>query len=181
MFQNLFRYSRIYVTGPQRSGTTICAQMIAADTDYRYVDENDYAIYDLDKFNALKKETGVVIHCPAHCHHIEEYADGATLIVLMRRPVLEILASQERIDWGYEAAELRQYHAEEAGLPIAIVKYARWDRMQRRLIPHWQEISYRDLSAHRMWVPDELRKGFERRQTALPQGLRKFDQETKDG
>ncbi|MCW2309731.1 hypothetical protein [Rhodobium gokarnense] len=43
MFEHLARFPRIIVTGPHRSGTTICARMIAADTGKVFVMERDLA------------------------------------------------------------------------------------------------------------------------------------------
>jgi len=39
MFKYLTKYNHILVTGPQRSGTTIAAKMIAKDTRHKYIKE----------------------------------------------------------------------------------------------------------------------------------------------
>ena len=42
MFNNLWHYWIIFVTGPNRSGTTICARMIAKDTGHDRVIEDEF-------------------------------------------------------------------------------------------------------------------------------------------
>ena len=50
MFEYLKEFPVVLVTGPQRSGTRICAKMIAHDTGHRFVDEREIhtdSLYEL--------------------------------------------------------------------------------------------------------------------------------------
>ena len=166
MFEDLARFSRIFVTGPQRSGTTICAKMIARDTGHRYVDECHYGLGDRIRFAGLQGRSKIVVQCPIHCYHIEDCSCPDNLIVLMRRPIEEIIASQERIRWQKnEPVELANYGKGPEEGPIAQVKYLYWEEHQRPLIENWLEIHYHSLSSHPLWVPAEERRNFHCRQT----------------
>jgi len=68
LFDWLASFDKILVTGPQRSGSRICAQMIAYDTGHEYVDEEDLSmdsLYQLCGF--LEDQRGLVIQCPTLC------------------------------------------------------------------------------------------------------------------
>lgn len=164
MFENLRRHPKIIVTGPQRSGTTIAAKMIARDTGYEYVDEDELRRDDLATLRLLLRVgRRFVVHCPALCRFVHEVADDETAVVLMRRPIEEIVASQRRICWRGGRAELRRYGL-SAGV-IAAVKYRFWDEQQRGRIAHAYEIDYASLAAHPLWVPARHRRHFAPRQT----------------
>ena len=158
MFEYLKPFTRIIVTGPQRSGTRVCAKMISADTGLRYVDEQEINVDSLYALAHTLTEGNVVIQCPALSYWA--WAVGTVddvAIVLMRRPVVEIIASQERVRWGYEWLELMRYGA--ASSPIAEVKYRFWDETKDR-IRHPFEVEYESLKAHPLWIDKEARAGF---------------------
>ena len=98
MFEHLKKYSKILVTGPQRSGTRICAKMIAQDTGYHYVDENDIAV---DSLNALckwlKKDDPIVIQCPALMCYAHLLVDQDVMVVVMHRKLEDILEANRLI------------------------------------------------------------------------------------
>jgi hypothetical protein len=174
MFEQLKNFKRVLVTGPQRSGTTICGKMLAHDLGLPYVDEMEVIIgYNLrtereQSFRDwLKSRVGrrfeeeIVLQCPSaasFCHEL----DRRVAIVFMIRPVHEILASQKRIDWGHEQHELRQYGATSG--PIAEVKYNHWAE-QKKNGDNFFEVKFDSLSKHPLWVPPELRKMFRDKQT----------------
>lgn len=168
MFEHLAGYRHIVVTGPQRGGTRICAKMIAADLDYIYVDE---CIIDIDSLyrtmEALSVDN-VVVQAPALCRyaHMIGYVPD-TAIVMMRRNVDDIIASQERIGWEWESTEKLYYvdTGADMNLPIAEIKYQYWDQVQAKDIPHAYEIEYRSLSAHPMWIDKPDRVDFAAHQT----------------
>ena len=67
MFEYMAIHSRIVVTGPQRSGTTITAKMIAHDTGHRYVDEAEFAVYDVEKWRKIvTEEDHVIVTMPSY-------------------------------------------------------------------------------------------------------------------
>jgi hypothetical protein len=92
-------HSRIVVTGPQRSGTTIAARMIANDTGHRYVDEVDFGVYDVEAWRRTLEDECVVVQCPHMLKTILDAPPPDVYVVLMRRDINEIHASEERIGW----------------------------------------------------------------------------------
>lgn len=157
-------YSKILVTGPQRSGTRIVAKMIAHDNDIRYVSEQEVRIRSNRKTNnILALDERLVIQCPGLCHCIEQFSSGTVLIAMVIRNVEDIVASQSRIGWTrYQARELRQYGL-ESGV-ISKVRYEYWER-QKKLITNWIEIKYEDLKDHPLFIPKKERGKFKWNQT----------------
>ena len=98
-FAELKTYNKIVVTGPQRSGTTIIARMIAHDTGHTYIDESLFEVGDFKLFKkTIQDNDTCVIQCPglahkAHC--LNEYTD--TIVLFCIRPVADIIASQNRV------------------------------------------------------------------------------------
>lgn len=170
MFKHLDFYRIILVSGPQRSGTTICARMIAHDTHYMFIDEGVYQ----NDFSTLKHRTlysqRQVIQCPVWAVKLHELTMQDVCIVFMYRPVKEIIASQQRIKWQWEQVELDRYRALgiaiEDGTPIARVKYSYWENTQREKIDNPLEVQYASLADHPLWVPKAERVGWLDKQTA---------------
>lgn len=164
MFERLSRFGVILVSGPQRSGTHICARAIAYDTGHRYIDEMAFAAHNSQRWREIVRAGGrVVVQCPAQCHLLHEWAgDSRVGVVFMRRALKDILASQERINWtAHEGArELAKYGLQYG--TIAQVKYDFWERWQRDLFPPGRrfEVEYRSLRDHSLWLPRAKRRGF---------------------
>lgn len=158
------QYDKIVVTGPQRSGTRVCARMIADDTGHKYIDETAIGFYGLSRAcKLLKKHEQCVLQCPALCRYAHKFDGEKVAIVLMRRDLADIKASEERIGWERHATELARYELEE-GEPAA-VKYAFWEERQRDRITNPIEIEYESLAVHPLWVPKEKRARFAPHQT----------------
>jgi len=170
MFESLKKFEHIFVTGPQRSGTTICGKMIANDTGHNYIDEFKFGVANLEILRELvKTQKNNVYQCPGVCRFIHEFSADNTAIVLMRRSVADILASQERINWRCEKMELFKYKPDERhGLEtISEIKYRFWDTNQRLKIKNAFEVQYDFMSAHPMWIEKERRKTFHAKQTSI--------------
>ena len=169
MFEHLSRYGRVVVTGPQRSGTTICARMIAQDTGLEYIDEQRFQATEVDRWRAVMRlESGFVMQAPGMCRYVHEFGDNDDVaIVLVRRDIEDIEKSQQRVGWNWEAFELERYGKGPQSGPIAQVKYDYWDRHQRGEIANAFEVDYEDLSSHPLWLPKELRADFHSRQWHL--------------
>jgi hypothetical protein len=164
MFEWLKEFKRILVTGPQRSGTRIGARMMAYDTGYRFVDEMEVkfdSLYALSDLFAEHQE--FVVQCPALCCHAHLFSADDTAVVLMRRKIPDIVASQERIHWVWEKTELARYGRISGN--IAEIKYEFWEQYQRSRIIHAFEIPYENLEAHPLWVSLDQRKDFRPGQT----------------
>jgi hypothetical protein len=159
MFEKFTEFEKVFVTGPQRSGTRICAKMIAADTGFKYVDEEDFnmdSLYVLLSILYAKKRC--VVHCPVLCRYIHFFASPRNAIVLLRRDIKEIIRSQRRIKWSREKLELLRYDLGE-GI-ISEVKYEYWDKVQKARIKNAFEIKYDSLKSHPLWIEKKERRNF---------------------
>lgn len=161
MFEDYKKYKRILVTGPQRSGTRICAKMIAEDTGYEYLD--DRTVIHISELREAVKQDGVVVQCPGMARWIHWFGDDDTLIVWMKRPLKEILASEKRVNWGHNLNELATYGVE--GGISSEVKNKFWVETQRGKIKHFVEQDYKKLAKHRLWVDKKRRSRFTGSQT----------------
>jgi len=164
MFERLQKFNRIIVTGPQRSGTRICSQMIARELGYQHIDERVFNVEDTVLFKKCLLNAQYVIHCPAMCFAIDEFCPYNAAVVMMIRNRDDIIASQRRIGWQYEEHELRKYGEKEG--PICDVKYRKWQQ-QKTMIKNHFEIEYESLKESPMWVEKEKRKQFMYNQTMI--------------
>ncbi|HTT92219.1 MAG TPA: hypothetical protein VMF65_21880 [Acidimicrobiales bacterium] len=165
MFEHLAVHHRIVVTGPQRSGTRIAAQMIAADTGQRFVDEAEFLIKDSSRFREFLLQDGVVLQAPHMLKDVVDDPPPGIFIVLMRRDLDQVHASATRIGWtenfGGNTTELKKFGLTEGD--SAAVKYDYWDSHEKT-VP-FLELPYESLKGHPMWVPDDQRKSFGHWQT----------------
>lgn len=176
-FTNLKKYKRILVTGPQRSGTRITAKMITQDTRHRYVDEEEFSTHSVFTFNIIiSHESNIVVQCPGMCHIIHKYSADDLLIVMMIRDIDDIVASEKRVDWvvgyydellkyGYPSLNTMLRKARRDGVLISELKYKFWKKIQRDMVENYIELEYESLCDHPLWMPKELRKNFDVRQT----------------
>ena len=92
MFEDLVKYPRILVTGPQRSGTRICSVMIAHDTNHYHVDERLVGLDCIDMMAGMlysdRLTVPIVIQCPGFSRWAHKWPDlEDMLIVWMKRPL----------------------------------------------------------------------------------------------
>lgn len=154
-------HDKIMVTGPQRSGTTIASIILAEELKYRYVDESD-ANTLTDVLHFVRHAKRFVLQSPmsaAYCHILP------MVIVYMIRPVEEIIASEKRVGWPHESAELAKYFTDVG--PISEVKYKAWQKYQKPQVSHGFELDYYAMKEHPLWIEKEQRKDFAEKQTTL--------------
>jgi hypothetical protein len=167
MFENLKAWPRIVVGGPQRSGTSIIAKMISHDTRHRLFGEERIRTDSMNRFwNLLRTTRNGVFHCPAMTRwlHLLAKEDRGLLVVMCKRSLDEIKASQERIRWMWEAPELLRYDRTSGSQ--AEIKYAFWENHQKpALQEQGLEVEYSTIKEHPLWVSPEDRKNFTVRQT----------------
>lgn len=167
MFEDLARFDQIIVSGPHRSGTTICGEMIAADLGYSSIREEGFGWSKEDQFRKLLERRGVVLQAPffAHLlHAIPTWTNKNLCVVMMLRSLEDIRLSQSKMltDTGEPTGDgireyrLRQYHG---GTPDPGIVYENWADQKGR-IPNWVEVSYDRLAAHPLWVSDRSRFHF---------------------
>lgn len=160
---DLASFSKILVTGPQRSGTRFGARVIAHDLGHEYVDEvkiHTDGLYALYVVVTQWTDRNLVIQCPALCRYVHLFGGNPdVVVVLMRREVQHIIDSMEHIAWreAFEHLEMFRYPPEYHTDNIALTKYHYWSEHQRALIDNYLELSYEGLSDHPLWVPPQLR------------------------
>lgn len=155
MFDNIKDFKRIVISGPQRSGTRIIAKAIAMDTEKTYIDEKEINFHDFRLLEWYLHKDNVVIQCPGLCHKLHEISTNLTLILLVRRPVEEIIASENRIGWPdiSRNQELSKY-GYSTGI-ISRIKYEFWDTYQKSLLGDKAgEFNYNDIKKHPLFIED---------------------------
>lgn len=168
------RFSKILVSGPQRSGTTIAAKIISKDFDLQYIDETAVRTYDEDR--ALRIITGMhdfVLQCPGLCAWLHALGEPDVLIVFMMRDIMDTIASEKRINWLWDKQEYKQYRRAFGNVPgyqeyrpISSHKRIIWHDRQRGIVENFVELDYESLADHPLWMPKEKRKDFKPKQTA---------------
>ena len=162
MFHELKRHDRIFVVGPQRSGTRIAATMIAYDTGHAMIDERVFACDCLSRFYEIVRESHggqVVIQAPGMTRWIHKFAEGTDAVVFMMRDLAAIRASEKRIGWEYEYVEAVKYGADDM-IPSAEKKQSFWRAYQSHNIRNAYTIAYNTLVAHPLWVHNRRRSDF---------------------
>lgn len=148
--------------GPQRSGTRITSKILSHELEYDYVDEADIDIDSLSMLNDCLQYGRVVIQAPSLTNEIVNIDNPDIGFVIVKRPLVDIIKSQERINWRYEGYEKSKFgHARG---PIAKVKYDFW-RANKKYMNNAFEINYSDLSRHRMFLSKRIRSKFIHNQT----------------
>lgn len=160
MFEYLAPFRVVIVTGPARSGTTICGHMIAADTGNTYMDDRT-EINSIGKLrHVVTSESNAVAQCPLLSWHVDEFGVlDDVAVVMVRRNIVEINASNDRLaphrlDYWRDG-----YHALywQRGRHISEAVYQHWDNVQRSRIRHPYDVQYAALAEHPLWVPVEQR------------------------
>ncbi len=193
MFDFLNKYQIILVTGPQRSGTTICARMIAADLNIRYLDEGLWDVWNGQQAREIaESQWPCVLQGPGLLKDIGLFNQPKCAVVYMIRDLDEIRASQERINWNMWAEKELSYYitgsnkewyeryvqpmsywAPHDPLPlgpakdeVAYIKGEFWIHHSDKLLTYknWYDVAYKLLHTHPMWLPKEKRTDFSSRQ-----------------
>ena len=172
MFDGLEKFPIIVVTGPQRSGTRVCARMIGYSLGHEIVDERDIHIDSLyalmiriDK--ARQQGEKIVVQCPAlsyAAHFLGQFAD--VCVVMMMRDKNDIRASEKRVGWKWGSLEKMHYPDEMRFWAIDTIKYEYW-KVQKTRIKNAVEIWYEGLKDHPKWLDKEEREGFHALQTEV--------------
>lgn len=169
-------YNIIIVTGPQRSGTTICARMIGHDLGLNYVDEGRFEVWKVEKARAaIARHDPCVVQAPGLLRQVNKVVNGygdKACVVLMRRKPREITDSLKRHPKVVHYASLiwmEVFGTDARAEALPLLMYAWWDWHMKYRVPNKVEIYYDALAEHRFWVPKEERTGWEVRQYAKSQ------------
>ena len=90
-------YSRIIVTGPQRSGTTYCAYILAKDLGYTHYDEMSFGTGKYNEFKDLISKNNFVLQTTVFSYCLQDINTPSTLIIWMDRNNRDILESEKKI------------------------------------------------------------------------------------
>lgn len=157
---------KLFVTGPQRSGTTFISNCLAKSHGIPIIDEAEFEAHFYGRFRFLaKKNKNWVVQGPALFHKIfDVYHDFPDVtFVVIKRNVEDILKSQKRISWSDDMERAHMNVAKNDVRPIAEIKYCLWDKWKNDL-PSWVEYSYYDFELHPYWVGEDLRLNFTSKQ-----------------
>lgn len=170
MFEYLKAFDKIVVSGPQRTGTTICTKMIAADTGHEclleesFSGENFWGDFE-NLYKTLLSDKKVVCQVPSLSPYVHLLPENVAVIFMMRHSN-DIRASEKRINWQDQQRQLERYFRTEG--EAHHVKYEVWDKYQKPHIKNCFEIPYGSLEGHPLWIEKDKRKDFGPRQTNLP-------------
>lgn len=170
----LKEFNSILVSGPQRSGTTVAAHIIAKELEYAYVDEQEIDIASARWAIQHMKRGKVVIQCPALCYVADQLPQMLNYaVVIMRRDIKDIQASEERIHFWTDPnlragmqQELERYFSRfkiRINRDIAPKKYELWDKFQKKNCTSF-DLDYESLKGNPLWVEKEQRQIFAPRQ-----------------
>lgn len=183
-------FKRMVVTGSQRSGTTIAAQMIANDLSWKFVDESEVNASDFDKLRDLIDSAAkFVLQLPNLLLRTDEihnfFTSRCVGVVAMRRPYREVEASRERINFlpRDPASEelildlIARSRAVKSELPdfenllsrqISLMEYRQlYITYYLESLPYVTVLDYENLQGHSMWIEKKLRLDFGPKTTTL--------------
>ena len=143
--------------------------MIAHDTGHWPIFEEDNRIR-VDSLNqlwhTLQISHNIVVQCPALTRyaHLLARPDPGLCIVMMRRDLDDIKASEERIFWKWEPTELIRQGSLSGN--SAELKYDSWYGFQKVFLgDQGIEVQYNSLEQHGLWIAKPARARFAPRQT----------------
>jgi hypothetical protein len=179
LINNLKRFSKIIVTGPPRSGTTIGAMIIADYLGYEFIDETFFDGGDSNKFsNFVASDGNHVIQTTAFIkdlHTISKFLfEHNIAVVLMKRNNDDILESfensksfkksffdkkhiQPNITEESQEGYLKHYGRENSGKSVPEVVYSHF---YKHYIKDSFILMYDSLKNHKLFVNKEDRRKY---------------------
>jgi len=160
-------FLRIFVSGPQRSGTTVATKMLAQDLGFEEVQE----LPTLSAAQSLKE--GAVGQCPQLTSCLHEINAPHSVVVFMCRSLKDIITSGDRIGWngGHEMHEIKKYKDRfpdyfVEGYHVSAIVQNVWLTYQMPLmqVPFFN-LPYKRLKDHPLYIPKTDRKNFKSKQT----------------
>lgn len=167
------KYSKIIVSGPQRSGTTYMSHILSKDLGYTKIDEKDYDVHEEKKFLEYLKKQNVVVQSPAMTHILHELEGGDILILFMIRNDDDIIKSENRINFHplETKREKKKYDAKFPNLNLTSfnrnskLKKHVWETVQKdKLKCEYLEVPFEILKETSEYVKKEKRKDFKAKQ-----------------
>jgi hypothetical protein len=147
LLPRLRSFTRVLVTGPQRTGTTIGAKMLSVDLGLEFL--ADKILIGAPHCEGVERllasgRDGFVLQCPGVANEIRALAREGVAVVWMVRNEADAAASWQKLggDPGRPARRNARWLAWRAGIPNAF------------------ELRYESLGGHPLWVPKEERVGW---------------------
>lgn len=177
MFEKYRKFKKIIVTGPQRSGTTITAKIIANDLNYQYIDETQFDVDNIEKFRKILSSDNIVLQCPGLVYYIDRMPSEALKLFIFRN-VNDIILSQVRIGWTEKYEQYEKEKLKNNNLlyfnnldikynPVSVLKYELLEFYRFNIdSENCQYLEYSELEKHPMFIKKELRKNFTPKQTS---------------
>jgi hypothetical protein len=169
LLPHLIGFRTVIVTGPQRSGTTIATEIIAAELGVEAIREETFREDNLLRFaSCVAAPRRAIIQAPALSSIVHLIKQRDIAVVFMFRDIEAIIRSEGRICWTskYECYEKAKYLRSSDQRPIAEIKYAMWKETQCAMLGRRAfTLAYDSLQSHKLWVPPDRRTRFGPRQT----------------
>ena len=142
----------VFVTGPQRSGTTITARILADKLNKTYVDESEY--------NPVDIPNNAIIQAPFISKFIVELSFKflSAFFIVVIRDKQEIIKSMERIEWYKDHIDNPEFYSTYVDTTYKIIDIQLDQLPESRYL----KINYDSLKSHNLFVDD--RKDFTTRQ-----------------
>ena len=161
MFEELKKYSKIFVTGLARSGTRIATRMIAQDTGMDFIDETEWGVVDVPKLVHYDKYfSKFVVQATSLSFCISRFSREDTLIVFVKRDLNDIQLSWDRVRTkNLDSIKLLWKNPPKEALVSVKDRLFYWERQKPKII-NLLEVEYESLKDHPLWVPKEKRDDF---------------------
>ena len=176
LIKTVNEYNRIYVTGPQRTGTRYGSFAIAKDLwKYKVIYSGKIDVDLRDFENEIRK----VIHCPQYSHEIQNLQDKKTLVVWMDRKPEDVINSEDRIGWHtkcFSKEEKVKYMKTFPEYEDVLTQFNRnwymktwvWENVQKKIMKvDYLDLQYESLAQTSGWLNQDDRKHFKGDQITL--------------
>lgn len=168
-------YSKIIVSGPQRSGTTYTAKQLAKSLNYIHIDEYQYGVNSIKHFASFLNKNNLVIQAPALTHILDQIKSKDTLIIWMCRSFEDIANSEDRIDWHpkYSVIEFTKYYNKYPNMRDVIKSFERsapmktyfFENVQKdKMFVDWTYVDYSILESSPGYISPDKRNNFKPKQ-----------------
>jgi hypothetical protein len=176
--EQLKEYTKLIVTGPPRSGTTIVSLILSKKLGYKFIDETLYNGSDQLKFAMLiHHQRKMVIHNTSFTKDIHDVVfTQPTCIVLVKRPIKDILDSLDNTikfmhddtfvgedgmfnGFTEEARELIKKHFGYEGSDLTLPEVI-YDHFEKHKKPtnNYFEVNYNDFESNELFIRKEARR-----------------------
>lgn len=174
LLSKLSPYSRVIVSGPQRSGTTYTAFILSQDLNYTHIDEQNFGTHTSSGFLEAITRENIIVQCPAVSHVLDQIQEKNTIILWIDRNDRDIALSEDRINWhphwfNVEKDKYRTIYGDEVDQfeRNSLMKKHYWGIQKQTLKVDYLDIPYSILKETKGFVSKDQRKNFGVKQIQL--------------